>query len=400
MVISEEKEEMRDFIVEALIQTNEFSNILAKPTFKGQTILDKALNKYADDHILATKKPELVKKGESDQYLIVLDTKLQNEPIREVGERLAAASVLNMYTTHILLKSRDPNRDFFRRKTRVNKDKTEAKYREPNAYNKNSLNYLDHIVKNSALDLSERERGIIKAMTNNRVPYYQTESARLHEKLLLIQYVNTRGHYQFGEATHKKWNIPKRLLETETFTLMPNNYNYPDSIAYDLETAMRNKYKLRKALGDQPAKIARVLNIPNIETDNIEAIKLRYNLALMDEKMSKHETFTQVDLDLRNRIQEQLVNIKGFTEVYEALEDNYIELENQISLERTSPTVFTAKHESISEPGKIHTTKLIMNSSDMSTWEYQCTPCPGFHYWDHCWHVDKIKEDVWHILKK
>ncbi|MFH1606019.1 MAG: hypothetical protein ABIC91_01620, partial [Nanoarchaeota archaeon] len=399
---------MKRWVAEKLNATNEFSDIDENPNFKENTTLDQALNIHSERQILAIKKPEFVREGESDKYLVITSADLMK--IKEVGAKLAAATNNDINTTHILYKFLNSEGDFFRRLTRVDQTKDDVNYREKYAYAKKSLAHIDHVTRNSIFNLSEMEREIVKKLTNNQVAYYQPESQRLEEKIKLVEFEKVKAKYDVDSKkpvfipniqTLKKYAVPTVIFESENFTLLPMHYEDNDWKIDQLEYAMRGKFSLRKTL-QKPLRVARVLTLPDIDCNTEEEIKLRYNLAIQNEQIQKNPQIQNIEY--LTRINEQLKENPQFENVYQALQESYKELDEKklksAILKGTFPKTYYATYRSKSEPNKIHTTSIIMPSTNPDEWEYKCTGCKGFQYWNHCWHTDRVREQAKDLLNR
>ena len=201
----------------------------------------------------------------------------------------------------------------------------------------------------------------------------------------------------------KKYLLPNTITKGELFTLVPSSATFLEDQAAYLTNAMREKYDLAGVIGNNKIRTAKPLIIPDITCRTEEQVRIRYNLAMIEEQMIRHPTIQQIQF--LKRAHEQLNDINNRTVFYQKIKEEYQKsdlgflFDKELSMSNQFPITYYAKHASKSLPGVIHTTKIYMASEDPKDWKYECRPCKGHQIKGKCWHVDQMQETIETLVK-
>ena len=229
MDTSTQLQQMQEYVARVLDQTEEFSRIEIGYNFKEHSD-NAALREQAQRHIYAVLKPECSPTREPLQFLVVANADTMPGPL--FAEKLAAASELGIYTTHLLYRYinsfSDPSTHgpLFRRFLH-NEDRTlGADFHKPAAYRRRSLEQYSQERRNNFRILRDIEKELVPAIQRGSALYYQPPSAELAETLKRYQWgeVILKGKNGLGEYREEVSKDIKEPLEKEelsSFTLRP-----------------------------------------------------------------------------------------------------------------------------------------------------------------------------------
>ena len=386
-----EQIEMRNYLAQRLDATGEFSHVDIGYKFDGRK---NPLNRQSKRHIMAVQKPEFSPTGEETRYLIIANADLDSAGMKGFCQQLALASQQGVYTAHVIYKFLQNIGDFWRRNVRDDQ-RTGMYTGEAAAYRKRSTKHLPDKVRNRMRKLTWLERQMAFALGGNTLMLYQPVSERLDEKLRRF-WVRKRTRRDMGHLIDlETWRDPYKSEDYNDFTLTPMRRVNGDTIKRRLDHYMGNS-SFSRMMGDKEVLAADFLQLPALETENPHA---RHALAELKAAYSGGNKDRIIDLE--SGISEMMGDPGEMPEV-EIIFENLREAHNIVKDKRVQVNlagdgmVWTATEvpvQSGSNKSVTYTVRGKTNDEDESDVNWRCD-CKGNLVWEHCYHVDKVRDAV------
>ena len=384
-----EQIEMNNYLAQRLDASGEFSNVDMGYKFNGRK---NPLNRQSKRHIMAVQKPEFSPTGEEARYLIIANADLDSAGMKGFCQQLALASQQGVYTAHVIYKFLQNIGDFWRRNIRDDQ-RTGMYTGEAAGYRKNSTTHLPDKVRNRLRKLTWLERQMAFALGGNTLMLYQPVSPRLDEKLVRF-WTRKRTRRSMGSLVDMEtWRDPYKSEELPDFTLTQMRRADGNTIRKRIDYHMGSDYFSRQ-LGDFEVLAADFLQLPALETENPNA---RHTLAELREAYRRDDKAMMPELEAG--IRGMIEDLGGMPELEAAFgelrEAHSVVEERRVQVKQAGDgMVFTLTEvpvDSGTDETRAYTVRGKANDEDESVVEWECD-CRGNRRWEHCYHVDRVRE--------
>ena len=417
-----QRDNIISYLLKVLNSTNCFSVVEPAYRFKGEHA--QGLNVQRKRHIYLEERADCAFDREPRKYLIIANSDIMSG--KDFGEKLAAASLSNVYTMHVIYKYLQSKKQtetvgpLWRRFILDEARSPGASFHKVAGYRKDSFKHLGKL-QESLRRLTRFERELVMPLLSGNMLLYQPKSPRLKECLRRFRIETVQRHQNEHYEGYDKKGIyivnppgmydareemlPVPVEQSSFFTVIPSQ-EAGRRVIQQLDGRIEG-YNLGRGLNGQNLLLSDFLALPNIKCEEPHGLALRQELALLERKISStplsergplidHAEHIAIQLE-GNKVPEDHALSLLYADLTERLQEPEIIKVESKTIEHT-PLIVKIKYASRSKKGVWWTTTASGNLHELDSFDTDCN-CWGNRRWDHCWHQKDIRESIRDIIE-